>query len=479
MPPVRAPVRQPVAVPAAPERFPFDVEFQKSLVKLICLDGSFARAVMKYLQPHYFENEVLAWAYALIARHTEQYGAVPSLHLLLQQTRALDPRVKPVYQATIEQVIGAALTDEQWLRDAVLEFVKRNVFVRAFTGSRDLYNSGSVTQAYDSMMEAMETIRRTTWEPVDRANFFDELPQREAKRVQVNYTSNAIPTGIGWLDTILSGGLSLGELGFWLAYPKVGKSSMLIAHGVACTRLSFRPAIHFVLEGHRAQVENKYDTAFSGQLYSEVKDGGIRDAAVYQRLFKEYQYLKNLLVIRGFTDRWDFTVSDIDDELTELKRASGWKPQMILLDYIDLLSGRGKGYKSETEKQRAACRDVKTLANRGYAVWTATQAQRPKEGRDNTPENLYARQVADCYDKVRVADFFGSLNATSLEKEQAMLRVFAELYRDNAANRYTLIRADFSRMLIREEAGLVSPTPFTPGTETRPEFLYTQMTAPW
>ncbi len=474
---VRAPVtRQPV-VAAGPEKFPFDVEFQKSLIKLICLDASFARAIQHYLKPEYFENEVLAWAFALSQRNYAQYGSMPSLRLLLQHTRALDPRVRPLYTATVEQIMQAPVGDDAWLRDAVLEFVKRNIFVRAHHASRELFNSGKVSEGYDFMMEQMELIRKTTWEPIDRSNFFEELPSRESQRMQYDSGANTIPTGLGWLDSILQGGLSLGELGFWLAYPKIGKSSMLIKHGEACTRLSMKKAMHFVLEGSREQVEAKYDTAFSAELYREVKNGGIRDATKYQKLHKEYQFLKGLLVIRGFTDRWDYTVQDLDEELTDQKR-KGWRPDMILLDYIDLLSGRGKNYKSETEKQRAACRDVKALANRGYAIWTATQAQRPKQDQENVADLLYSSKVADCYDKVRVADFFGSLNATQLEKEDKQMRVFAELYRDAPANRHLLIRADFDRMIVREEGALLSRTPLTAEAEAGPLLGYKQRTMP-
>jgi hypothetical protein len=451
---VRAPVTRSPVINSAPERFPFDIDFQKILLKLLCVDGGFARAVHRHLQPQFFESEVLAWAFAICQRNFETYGVMPSLQLLLQKTRELDPRVRPLYTATIEQVMSSPMTDEGWLRDSVLDFVKRNVFVRAFSGARDLYNGGQVTNAYDEMMEAMETIRKTTWEPMDRSMFFDELPARESHRLQTNAYADAIPTGIGWLDTILNGGLSLGEVGVWLAYPKIGKSTMLMKHGQACCRISFKRCLHIVLEGSRKQVETKYDAAFSSELYAEIKDGGIRDAAAYARLYKEYEMLRGLLVIRGFTDRWDYSVLDIDTELNDLRR-QGFKPDMIVLDYLDLLSGRNPPYKSETEKQRAASRDVKALANRGYALWTATQAQRMKEGAEDVPDVLTSSKVADCYDKVRVVDFWGSLNQTRLERDAKQLRLYAEMYRDAPAGQVHSIRADYSRMILGEDPKLI------------------------
>lgn len=461
--------RQPVPGPATPERFPFDAGFQQALLRLICSDDAFARAVQPHLKPTYFEGEVLQWAWAFCQRHFTQYTVMPSLRLVFQQTRALDPRVRPMYSAVIEQVAAtAAFTrDDQWIKDSVLDFVKRNIFVRTHMEARELYNSGKVDAAYDLTMREMDRLRRTTWEPVDRSDFFSELQAREQKRITYNPTADSIPTGYGWLDHILSGGLSLGEVGAWLAYPKSGKSTMLVQKGKNCVRLSHKNCLHVVLEGSRGQVEQRYDTAFSGEMYHEIKHGGFKDAAAYARLVKEYEMLRGKLVVRGFTDRWNYNILDIQGELDELK-AIGWRPDMIIVDYLDLMSGRATSYKGETDKQRDAARDLKSLANRGYAIWTATQAQRPKEGVEEVAHLLKARQIADCYDKVRVFDFLGSLNQTPAEKQQKVLRAFAELYRDNEAGVEMVLRADFPRMLIAEEAGLTTPTPTVQTQTTKP-----------
>lgn len=462
-------VRQPTAAPAAPERFPFDIEFQRALLRLICEDDALARATVQHLKPAFFEGDVLQWAYAYCQRHYAEYNVMPSLRLLLQHTRTMDPRVRHLYTAAIEQIVQAPTRDDAWLRNSVLDFVKRNIFVRAYGESRELFNSGKVETAYDMMMKEMEKIIRTQWDVVDRSNFFEELTQREHARATYNEATGAITTGWAWLDHLLGGGLSLGEVGVWLAYPKVGKSITLVQHGGAACRFNMRRTLHLVFEGKRPQTETRYDAYFSGELYNELKNGGIRDANVFARLQRDYAMMRGLLVVRGFTDKWTYTVEDIQKELDDLA-AQGWDPDLICLDYVDLVSGRSGPYKSEHDKQRDAVRDVKSLANRGYAIWTATQARRPTEEKEAQSHRLLSREIADCYDKVRVVDFIGSLNQTTQEKScvKPVLRAYAELYRDSTADIEHLMRADYAHMSIREEAGLTTPTP-TPGTHTRPQ----------
>lgn len=428
------------------QRFPFDIEFQKTLVRMLTEDQSFGFAAVKHLKVEHFEHEILSWAYAYIQRHVERYNTVPSIQVILQATRDLDPTIRPLYSAMIDQVRQSNLRDSDWLRDQVLDFVRRNIFVRAVHDSRDLYNSGKSVEAYDLMQERMGELERTAWDPVDRSWFYNELRQRQGTRVRRAMEGDSIPTGFPWLDNILRGGLHIGELGIWMAYAKIGKTTLLVTLGIAATRRGFR-VLHIVLEGSRRLIEDRYDSAFLQETYGSIKAGDM-DTRKYQMAMKEYHMFRDTLVLRAFTDRWDFSVIDIDNELRDLERNHGWRPNLIIIDYADLMTGRDKKYyRTETESQRAAIRDVKRLTNREYAVWTASQAQRPKK--DSTAEEiLTSRSIADTYEKVRAADFLGSLNQSAQEKEDKVMRLHAEMYRDNAATDTWTMSCDLERMQI-------------------------------
>lgn len=440
---------------AEPQRFPFGVDFQGSLLRLLLEDTGLAVAIGKYVQPQFFENEAMAWAWSYCQRHEEQYGGVPSIAVLLHKANQADPKVRSVYVATLETVRAADVRDAEWLKDNVLDFIKRNLFVRAYHESGSLYNAGKISQAYDLMMAQMEELHRTTWSLDDRSFFFDDLGRRMMERHQVDWSTQKIPTGFPWLDHILEGGLGKSELGIWVAYPKIGKTSFLVNLGRAGTAVAWRRTAHFVFEGSRRQVENRYDAAFMEEFYAKVKRGDV-DAERYQRALRAYQQMKGLLVVQGFTEEWDYSVVDIHNALKSLKRGFNWEPDLLIVDYGDLLRGPEKHYKSDYERQKAAFRGLKSLANRDYAVWTASQAERPKEKSEDVEHLLRARQIADCYEKVRVADFLGSLNQTNAEKRGNVMRLYAEMYRDNAADQSQVVQADLSRMLIYHNQNLAT-----------------------
>lgn len=449
------------------ERFPFGVDWQLALFKLLLTQDAFANAASKYLRPEHFEPDVLQWGYDLMLRHRADYGAFPSLLVLVERARRLDPSLRDLYLHALEQVRNLAVPDEAWVREGTIDFVRRNIFVRAMKETRDLFNAGRVNEAYDHIQAQLDSVQRTNWESTDEGWFFEELSKRQGDRWRLQREGDVIGTGIPELDLVLDGGIHLGELNIWMAYPKIGKTTMLAFHGFIATRGHFKNVLHFVLEGQRSTVENRYDTMFTHALYSVVKRGDMT-AREYAMAFEEYRYLKRKLLIRGFTEHWEYTVPDLHAVIKEKRRIEAWVPDLVIVDYADLLAGRKRNYSSEFASQADAYRDLKTLASRdnGYRVWTAAQARRP-EGRNwaTMPHLLNSKDISGLFDKVRVCDFLGSLNATHEEQSKNELRLYAELYRDNPAQKIITIEADFSKMHIGKV--IASATPVAENGQTK------------
>jgi replicative DNA helicase len=225
--------------------------------------------------------------------------------------------------------------------------------------------------------------------------------------------------------------------------------------------------LFIVLEGSRYQVANRLESLISRVLYRNVKRGDI-DPEVYQQLLEEYHELKRLLVVRGMTDAWSYTVADIRAELDELKSSHGWVPDQLVVDYGDLLRSQEKGNLSEEQHQRDAFGDLKTLSSQdnGYSIWTASQSRRPaptanerQKGQDIVDSALKPviepRAIADSYNKVRRADFIGSINQDAEEQAQHMARLWCAMYRDNPARVLCTVKQDLDRMVF---ADLLDPS---------------------
>lgn len=442
--------------------FPLTQEFQGMLLKMLLTDAEFGTALKDHIQAGYFQNQVHQWMWTQALSYRAQFWAFPTLNFLINLAYQQAEGYRELFAATATAVRDQPLMDEAAVRGMAVEFIRRNAFRQAYLDSRDLFNAGKFDAAYDHMKLSLQALENVSIVPVRRSWLAEGFIDRHIRR-QDPTTSAGISSGIPQLDKIFeNGGIHLGEVALWLAYPKAGKTTFLCNLGLNAARISFKPVLHCICEGSLAYVENRYDTILSEELYSNTKKGEV-DAAKYAKAVQATQYLKRLCVLRDFTELFDRNILHIDAELSDLKRTHGFDPELLVVDYVDLLRARTP-QNSETEHQKAAMQDLKSLASRGrgYAVWTACQAQRPaNDSHLFNQELLTSAKMADAYAKVRIADFIGSINQTHQERDQGVMRLYAELYRDGKSNEVLYINADFSKMHFGAAAQPVVPGPTT------------------
>lgn len=452
--------------------FPFGSEFQRASLRLMLEDDGFCALALRHFRPSYFESAAMGWVFTMIEQHHAAYQRPPSLLATYESLRQLDPLVAQQYQPTVDAIAQTPATDEDFIRDRVVDFVRRNLFVEGFENARRLYNRGDVDAAYDFWQRRSEEIQQINLGGADRSFFFDDFEarfkSRQAHGAAVH--THTFSTGIPDLDDVLDGGLSKGELGGWIAYQKTGKSMMLVWLAFWAVRANRVPVLVTVHEGGREYWENRLDAAFANTFVTAVSRGQL-DRAAHRDLVEEYREMRQLLVIRGYTKDegvWNATALDIAGELKELRTRWGFRPSMIVVDYADLLRARpGMGASSETEHQTHAVRDLKALTDqdRGYAIWTAFQAQR-KNPKADVDDNfvVHAENVSDAAAKFRVPDFYGSINRTVEEKQTDRARLFAEDYRGGLGGRVIPVDTDYANgRFIRS---ILSPPPDRLGATT-------------
>lgn len=438
--------KQPINYPPPEIPFPFGVPFQMKLLKLLMLDGGLVDEAMRHLQPHYFETPELRWVCQRVQDYNNAYGGVPSIEVLRQISK-YEQKLGHTLVPVLEQMDAANLQEEKFLKDHFLDWVKQNLFHQSFREATGLWNNGKRQDAIDHMQKKMEEVERVFWEKHDDEWLMSNIGQRQLAREHAweDQIKPAIPTGIHQLDLILDGGLSPGELGIWIAYAKGGKSTLLMNHGAQAARF-YKRVMHVILEGSKDLIANRYDAFFSQQAYGQVKKGGM-DGAAYSALVQEYKILKDKILLVPMLDKWDYSILDLDARLKHYKRAHGWVPEMIIVDYGDLMHGRNGPYAAPWMSERDCFRDLKLISNRGFAVWTASQAQRPTTKSYNEHiHEIQVAQIAGGIEKVRVADFVGSINMTLEEKAGGLARLWAEVYRDNAAGKVIPLNTNLNHM---------------------------------
>jgi replicative DNA helicase len=141
---------------------------------------------------------------------------------------------------------------------------------------------------------------------------------------------------------------------------------------------------------------------------------------------------------------WSYTALDVESKIKELKRA-GREPDLVIIDYGDLLKHHEPTDNARME-QTEVFRALKRIAMmQSVAVWTASQARRPA---DNDKEYiLRARDIAECFEKVRIADLVCTLNQTQRERRHGIMRFCVDIYRSADTDKIIRLVQDYERMI--------------------------------
>lgn len=429
-------------------KFPFGISFQKTIIALMMRNSPFASKSLKYLKPDYFESEHLVWFFEKIKERFEDTGSIPGQVYFEEEARKLPSKEGRLRTKLLKILMGMDVQDNSYIKDQLIDFVRRNIYVDAHEKAADLYNRGQTCEAYDLTLEAIEKIHEVSFEEDNIIKLVDFDKKSIEYYLKASKGEEKFPTNIKELDKILGGGLGRSELGIIQAAPKIGKSIYLIHCGVSCIRSFAGKVAHFVLEGTVEQTMFRYQSRLCEWDYHQIKNNDM-PAMIAKRLSKEYSRLGDRLRIVGMGDKFEYSVIDILTEIKEM-RMRGFNPDLIIIDYADLLQPRKSFNKIAADDYKAmkwVYRDLKTLAmTQNVAVWSASQSRRPDK-KQKGRETKTGADIADSFEKVRVVDFLGSLNQTEAEEKAGIIRLYADIYRDNKCSRVIPVLTDFSRMI--------------------------------
>ena len=225
------------------------------------------------------------------------------------------------------------------------------------------------------------------------------------KDIEERYRENSrttVPTPWERINGLLQGGLGNGDFGLIFGNPGGGKSWSLVAIGGYAVRLGYN-VLHYTLELGEDYVGKRYDAFFTKVPVNKID-------SFREKVEETIPQLPGQLIIKEFpTGR--ATVSTIESHINKCS-GMGIKPDIVIIDYVDLLSGRKK-----TRERKDEIDDIYTSA-KGLArqlnipIWSVSQVNRAG-AQDKIIEG---DKAAGSYDKMMISDFAMSLSRKKEDK---------------------------------------------------------------
>ena len=424
--------------------FAFGASFQEELLALMLQDLSVAMKAVKYIPKERLFSEAHQYLFGRIAFRLEKNGTTPTLVEIEDHLKTIEKHKRRMLKHFCQNIFDLKVKSADFIKEKLTDYAKRNAFIDIFQSAQTFYNSKKQEEAYEYVMNGIGDLYGISFQDdaVITIDHFEEIRQNYLHSSSAS--TRRIPTNIDPLDDILRGGLEKGEFAILLAEPKKGKSIGLIHMGCAALMMRKGRVAHFVLEGTTEQCVLRYQTRLTEILYRDLELDTITNEQ-RKRLNALAAKYTNRLDLIPMNAHWTYTALDVESKIKELKRV-GRAPDLVVVDYGDLLKHHEPTENSRKE-QTEVFRALKKIAMiHSVALWTASQAQRPGDALDKE-RILRARDIAECFEKVRIADLVCTLNQTLRERRHGLMRFCVDIYRSADTDKIIRLVQDYERMI--------------------------------
>jgi replicative DNA helicase len=261
-------------------------------------------------------------------------------------------------------------------------------------------------------------------------------------------SSLAIPTGMVAIDGVMRGGLRPGELGVFMAPTGRGKSHALVS-----------VARHAFLEGYNVAYYTLEMSAFAIQtrVWTDIIDrpndaNFANEAHLIKETIGKYADQGTplgSLIVKAYPSR-TATVQTLSGHLAALERNKEWKPDLVVVDYGDILAPSTRRKERRIEETEIFI-DLHSIAQAlNVGVWTGTQTNREAASRDNVRDI----DVAEAWGKMMIADWVWGLSQNETkEKPKHKMRLTPVKTRNAESIKDIPFKTDFSRSKFIESDG--------------------------
>ena len=384
----------------------FGGNFQENLCQLMFEDRPFFDQITEVLDVSFFERKYLqVFAKALID-YRDKYNTHPNTEVMITVLRTElnhhDKAVSTKVRTFFDKVHKSDGVEEAlFIKDKAIDFCRKQILKQAMMKSVGLLKSSS--------FEEIEKVIKDALVLGTDNNFGHDFRKDLLKRFELR-SRDPISTGWPRMDEIVKGGLGKSELGVVVAPTGAGKS-MVLVHLATQALLKGKTVVYYTLELKDTVVGQRFDCCITDVLLNEHRER-------QKEIVNKVKDLEGTLIIKEYPTK-SASVSTLKNHIEKLRKR-GIEPDMILVDYADLLRPpRATGEKRhELEETYEGLRGLA----QSYEIpcWTASQTNR---GGLNA-EVITMESISEAFNKCFVADFIFSLSRTVQDKQANKGRIF-------------------------------------------------------
>jgi hypothetical protein len=364
----------------------YGYSFQCKVVSALITDRRFCTLIAEILDPVYFDSEALQWTVRTALDFFRQHRGTPTIDVFRIHMHPLPEALKVEVVGVLKSAHDAlGSSDLELIKEQTVDFCQTQVIKRAIEQSTTLINDGRKDEALKLIEEAGKAGQ-------DGDLGYDYLGDIDRRYVKKEF--QAIPTAWPVLNALMKKGAGLPKrkFGLVMAPSGVGKTWVLVAMGAHALKAGYT-VLHYTLELDEDDVALRYDSTLTSigmdELDTRVEDIKDRLAQYPGKLYIK-EYPEGQLSIEGLRAS------------IERHRMMGINPDVVIVDYLDLMAVPYSSAKRTDEQLGELSKDLKGIAKtEDVALWSATQTNRG----GLAEEVIRADKMAGGYSKTFSLDF--------------------------------------------------------------------------
>lgn len=368
--------------------------FQVKVIGALLTDRDFLITISDSLSEDYFENTSHQWIIKEILHYFHKYHTVPSMESLKVEVQKIENDVLKI--AIKEQLIQAyresEQTDIQYIKDEFLGFCKNQQMKKAIIASTNLLGINDFDSIRQLIMNAL------------KVGEVRSIGHEYSKDIETRYREdNRSPVPFPWdvFNNITQGGYGKGELVILFGNPGGGKSWGAIAMAVHAAKLGLN-VLYYTLELSESYVARRMD---ANLLNIPVDQISLHRKSIESKVEK----LAGKILVKEFASG-KTTLDQVEQHIESLRMQDDFVPDVIFIDYIDLLKNSARDRLEGTEDIYTS---VRGLA-RELQLPIVTPSQANRSGAKS--EIIEGDNIAGSYSKLMIGDIVLSLARNRKDK---------------------------------------------------------------
>ena len=395
-----------------------DVDFQYKLAKCFIEEPHFFGEISTIVDQNAFTDSLLRTFVGTLKDYYYKESVVPSYETMgtALKSRAKTTNELQEWTDLIDKLhFKTSLEGCTLVKDTALKFFKQQNLIKVANKILEIAGKGDIDR-YDECQKLLDDASLAGQEDEFGFSPYDLEDKALSQEFKV-----PIPTGISKLDEALNGGLEKRKIGLIIGSAGFGKStfSTCIASYAATYKCDLNnyegyKVLQIYFEDDDVDIARKHFSKITGVEARNLTKNPAQIAEIRQTLdnYPDKELIKKNLKLKPFLAHTK-SATDIGIFIKRLIN-TGWKPDLVIIDYFECLLAEKSGYSTDSEwkRQGDTIRKIENLAKElDIAIWVPTQGNKDSI---TSPDVVTMNQAGGSIIKVQAAHVVISI-ARSLE----------------------------------------------------------------